>query len=807
MTVSSFMFGLGFGGLLGLKFAPNIARPLFYLGLIEIFVAIYSFLLPKLLFYIDGKSATGDLTYGAWINLEIFTVLLLMTVPATLLGCGFSLFLQALKKTNSTLGIIYGSNTLGGVLGVLLPLILLPTFGWIVSLKLIAIFGFIVGASFVLISFVFPRAEVESKSLNFGSVKGALFAYAGIGFASLILQIAWTRFYGMIFLRSEYVLAVLIAVFLIGIAFGSFLAPRISKLSILKYFPFLVAFFALLSVWLIEPISALNGAAHYTSMAEALFSQGILLFIVTAPVTFLLGLWFPLLAKHMDLRLHQSVILYSVNSLGAALGALAAAFVLIPVFGVAKTIGFAAVIFLLVNVVWLRTRAYVFLCAFLIPLILFLSFPPEVKNMMPGVYSESKELSIYEDAITTTNVVQKTDGERLLLNDLQRMDASTSQDAIHAQRNQSRLPYLLHPEPDSVLFLGYGTGISTSPLVDLGNLKIDAVELSQGAIEAASNYFALANLNAAEKVNIIRDDARRFLKMTEKRYDLIIGDLFHPDLVGRGNLLSMQQFMRAKNVLTHQGVFVQWLALNQFDEKGLNTVLNTFAQVFENNWLFLDGFRLALVGFATSPVEITTLDKKFIEMDAEQRAKVLGNETMFTWLGRWVGIAKVNSQPIQNEWSPVLEFELPNLRFSKIPPVLSSLSWVMKERPNLESAIQALNVPDYDVALFEQGYNATGALAASILYDIRGDTMKSYEWLKIAYEANPGDRWVSFRYADALFLSDSAGLQRSEVLAKVLTIRPDHLDALLEIYSVAETESARAELSSKIRSLEPYRVF
>ncbi len=86
------------------------------------------------------------------------------------------------------------------------------------------------------------------------------------------------------------------------------------------------------------------------------------------------------------------------------------------------------------------------------------------------------------------------------------------------------------------------------------------------------------------------------LSSTQRHYDVIVGDLFHPDIAGMGSLLSVQQFQRARNHLNMDGIFVQWLALNQFDIQSLNAVLRSFQRVYPNAQIFMDGMHLALVG-------------------------------------------------------------------------------------------------------------------------------------------------------------------------------------------------------------------
>ena len=98
----------------------------------------------------------------------------------------------------------------------------------------------------------------------------------------------------------------------------------------------------------------------------------------------------------------------------------------------------------------------------------------------------SRDLYRYEDAIAITQVIEQNDGQRVLLTDLRRWDASTEPTAVFVQANQARLPLLLHAGPRTVLFLGIGTGISLAGSLPFPDLERSAVELSQGSIEAAA---------------------------------------------------------------------------------------------------------------------------------------------------------------------------------------------------------------------------------------------------------------------------------------------------------------------------------
>ncbi len=78
--------------------------------------------------------------------------------------------------------------------------------------------------------------------------------------------------------------------------------------------------------------------------------------------------------------------------------------------------------------------------------------------------------------------------------------------------------------------------------------------------------------------------------------------------------------------------------------------------------------------------------------------------------------------------------------------------------------------------------------------------VESQQLLPLAYQANPKDRWVGFALADAVLqdraAAEARGLNEQQLLASVLRIRPDHVEALRRLWELAElagnTEQAAA---------------
>lgn len=821
ITVAAFMAGLGGGSLFGTWAAGRLRRPLLSVGILEGVVALYALVMPTLFHKIDAGLAAvavdgGLFQWYAWQAVAAFGVLFL---PALAMGVGFPMILRALAVTQVNLAKVYGINTLGGALGALLPLVLLPVLGWSAALHMVATLGLCLAAVVTLAAL----AVVPPQSLDAGSAVAArvrpaaadLLLYGGIGAAALMLEVGWTRLYGMIFLRTEYVLAVILCVFLVGIGAGSLWVRGRVKPGWLTAMPLVAASLVLLGLWGFPWVAAwADRHQDYGSLSSALFSQGLAITGCTLPVTLLLGAWLPLLSNRLEEGGHVSgAWLYGANSMGAAAGALVGGFLLIPWLGTAGTLVLAAGLLFVCGIALARKPRM----ALAVPALVLMAWPvmslPPVGKLLPVTLPKVRDLAVYEDALSVTHVVKQEDGQRLLLADLRRMDASSDPTAVSAQKNQARLPLLMHPAPHRVLFLGLGTGISAAGALPFPALSMTAVEVSQGAIDAARQWFAPVNGHVMDDMPVVRDDARRFLRVGSARYDVIIGDLFHPDLVGRGNLLSVQQFRRARARLAPRGLFVQWLALNQFDVRSLRIVLRSFRQAFPHALLFMDGFRLALVGAREAWRGAPALLQSVAALSPPQQRAATGDEGKWTWLGRYWGAIPASDGRVEDEWRPQIEFLLPRARYSGALDLDALLGYLLSLRPSVEEAEQELDIDPGQTREFERAYIATELATRSWRAALRGgpaENMKAQRLLRLAYEANPRDRWISFRLADEMFVSLpqalKGGRDRRRALLELLAVRPDHVGALKAMWRLEQEQGniQRAEeYRARVRFLSP----
>ena len=295
-----------------------------------------------------------------------------------------------------------------------------------------------------------------------------------------------------------------------------------------------------------------------------------------------------------------------------------------------------------------------------------------------------------------------------------------------------------------------------------------------------------------EKIQVQRDDARHYLNTDQRHYDVIIGDLFHPDMAGMGSLLSVQQFQRARDHLNSDGLFVQWLALNQFDIQSLRAVMRSFSQVFPEAQLFMDGMHLALVGprdkFSGADAMLANLNRLTVE---EQR-QATGDEGVWTWLGRYWGPISETGGEVQDEWEPYIEFKLPRARYDGSVNLSSLMLWLLQRHSVPDEAMRTLRITEKDKGKFGRAYVSTELAVRAWESSVQGDAAKAGNLIWLAYRANPQDHWIANALADSMMQSlaqaSDRGLSEREALQRILKVYPNHVGALRALWHLEASE-------------------
>ncbi len=166
----------------------------------------------------------------------------------------------------------------------------------------------------------------------------------------------------LIFGSTTFAVSTVLAVFFLGLAVGSYLFGRIAQatthpLRIYALIELVLGGLALASPYAFDLADNLYGGVYraFADHTVLLFgSRFILVSLVVLPPTILMGGTLPLFCRQYvtsDSRIASSVgVLYSVNTLGAALGCVAAGLVLLPTVGLRLTVWIGAALNILCGI-------------------------------------------------------------------------------------------------------------------------------------------------------------------------------------------------------------------------------------------------------------------------------------------------------------------------------------------------------------------------------------------------------------------------------------------------------------------------
>ncbi len=188
--------------------------------------------------------------------------------------------------------------------------------------------------------------------------------------------------------------------------------------------------------------------------------------------------------------------------------------------------------------------------------------------------------------MASVSVVEDADGvARLHINNRQQEGSSAT---LRVDGRQAWLPLLLHPAPRQALFLGLGTGVTAAAAAEHPALEVDAVELLPEVIAASAHFTARFREGAPNpRLHLLAADARRYVRASDRRHDLIVSDNFHPARSGSGSLYTVEHFQAVRQRLAAGGLFCQWLPLHQLDLDSLRSIVRSFLIAYPQAWAML----------------------------------------------------------------------------------------------------------------------------------------------------------------------------------------------------------------------------
>ncbi len=112
------------------------------------------------------------------------------------------------------------------------------------------------------------------------------------------------------------------------------------------------------------------------------------------------------------------------------------------------------------------------------------------------------------------------------------------------RKEQYAFPFVLQKKPEDILIVGAGTGQDVAAAVQNGATRIDGIEIDPCIVEIGKKYNPYY---ANEKVNVVCDDARHYLRTCTKKYDRICFTLLDSHTVaGLGASVRLDAYIYTK---------------------------------------------------------------------------------------------------------------------------------------------------------------------------------------------------------------------------------------------------------------------
>ncbi|MDB5349132.1 MAG: speE 3 [Planctomycetota bacterium] len=601
VVLGSYFAGMAIGYLAAARWSARVA-PLRGYGAAELLAAGWAAILPTVLDAVESHAPMGLVDHPSLVVRTAVRAAIgfLALLPAAVaLGATLPFIAQYLKPDQRSSGrriaTAYALNTLGALVGVVAATAVLLLFvGVRRSSYLAAGISAVCGLVAIALGGRGPRTAIAAEQATAKPpAAGESALWVGIvamtGFGTLALEVLYMRMFALVFHNSTYTFGIVVALFLLGLALGSVIVSRI------RMDPHrLAAWAGLLGAAAVAgslPLFAWatgfgyfgvgNSFAMYVAGAALLVSA-----IVLVPVT-LLGVVLPAswaAAEKSGFSSGRAVgRLTAANTLAATLGSLSASFLLAPSLGLWTAFGVVAGLFDLAAVILFLHRGARLTALVLGPLVaVAIAFAVQVPREMDTTPPGSDVLRRWEGPYGLVDVVRnRSTGQSTIRQNLHYGLGSTF--AAGRELAQGHLPLLLHPDPKDVLFLGLGTGLTAASALSHPEVEqVVAAELNPDVVEASRLYFRDQNRGVLDdpKVEVRVDDARHYLLRTDRKFDVIVSDLFVPWESQTGYLYTVEHYRTARRKLKPGGLFCQWLALYQVGEREFQTIADSLASVF-----------------------------------------------------------------------------------------------------------------------------------------------------------------------------------------------------------------------------------
>lgn len=653
-----FMGGLSLGAVLVGRLADRGHNGLRYYGWLELGIGFYAIFFPKLF------SLAGGIFYRFGVNFapgspallvcKITIAIVLILAPSVAMGGTLPAVIRYLTKSQKGLrrniSLLYGINTLGGVLGVLAGgFFMVHQYGLSRSMLYVGILNIGLGAVALGYERLAGRSELlarmdspdeqkgpaneqDSRVFRPYAAKRAMAAAGLAGFAAMALQVAWIRYFGIVLGATHSAFTIVVAAFICGLGLGALLvrARLVSRIPLPTLLTLTFAltattmglglFFYVRAPFELARFEAIIEHTPYSWPIHEVFKFGycfVLMLLPTVASGMTLPLCVRIVGQGIDNVGKDVAVVYAVNTLGCLLGIGVTSQLLFRMMSLPRTLQVIFFIYLGTTIFLLfllrekgRKRIATLVGVLtLVHLVFWRPWSPEslyVKEILFGRnppytfndFVEDNKRKVVVEArhgaeaqVTVLDVFENADPYRLMFIN-GKPDASAYRGAqgedMENQVLTGNLPMLLHEKPEKVFVLGVGSGITSGEVLRFPEVQqVVTAELAAEVFEASKSFAEYNNRFWEDpRHSMVIEDGKTYLQISQENFDVIIMQPTNLWQQGMAGLFSEDFFRLSKSRLAPGGIVAQWLHLYMIDDHAVNIVLKTFSQVFPEASVF-----------------------------------------------------------------------------------------------------------------------------------------------------------------------------------------------------------------------------
>jgi predicted membrane-bound spermidine synthase len=665
LVLAGFMGGLALGSAAAVWRGDSMGPPIRTYAILEVVIALSGVSLVWLLPYLGIVTTPllRPVLDQPWIlnPVRLLLAFAFLLVPSTAMGLTLPLLTKALVVADPNfgraLGRLYGWNTLGAVLGaVVAEVVLIEMLGIRGSAFAAGSLNLLAAASAALIY----RALRDRSMWGEGGRQATLRLTAGsswlaaaflAGFALLALEVVWFRFLLLSVLGTSLSFAVMLSVVLAGIALGGLFAGQWLRWDQSAHrFAVIMALAAGLLCTLTYAVFPTVIAPFDGGLIDGFVPVLLVSIPLMFPVSFLSGVFFTLAGSAMRREYPTATsttgVLTFANTTGAAIGAFAGGFVLLPLLGMEASFFALALLYGVVGMTVLTKcqvprRALVPVGGlFVLGLVLFPwgSMSREYLAVTAGRWSGGRDWQVVgmREGVSETilYVEEQLFGQRQHMR-LVTNAYSMSSTGFFARRYMKLyvyLPVAIHPNPRQALLISYGVGSTAKALTDTDSFEaIHVVDISKDVLEMNSLVYPEPSQHPLNDPRVVVhvEDGRYFLQTTREKFDLITGEPPPPPMAGVVNLYTREYFELMRERLNEGGIVTYWLPLHALSEASAKAIIRAFCDAFPDASLW-HGSRedVMLVGTrnASGPVSVDRFVRQWRQPHVLERMRGLGVE-------------------------------------------------------------------------------------------------------------------------------------------------------------------------------------